>query len=398
MREMKTGRYLAIAQLAGALLVIAIAIVGGLVMQIELAAPGPKWSMQFYNRMLTFHDLGVVAVGAAPFAGVLGYLAIGKLVGATRIPAPALGWVAFGVWVLGVVVSVIVALISSSDTGWTMYTPATLAEPKTPVLLYIAPLLLAMAATLYAVHLAIVVVKHHEDVVGALIAGTLVLAIGGAGVMGMRTAFESVQPVYASSFTVAAAMMLATLSIAGNSRVLVMIGCGLALMFALAPLVLIALALAGIWIALAIMGGFGRPAVAFVVFGCAPALVGHAFGSGFMAVGETFLHDTHFAIGTLHLMFAAIGFAAMAGLCTWFPRAPHAVVAWIGGVVCSAGFALHVYSSLIVGSRGMPRRYWDYDPMYTSGFSTSLIGSIVLLVGAVIVAVSFVISTREDSR
>ena len=394
-RPPATARYVAIAQLAGAVLVAVLGIVGGGLVQVELAAPGARWSAQFYSKMLTFHGLTPLAIGAAPLAGGLGYLAIAKLVGAKRIPGSALAWVAFGVWVIGIACSIVAALIVTNDTGWTFYTPFTVGEPRTPVLLYVGPLAIAASATLYAVHLAIVVIAHRAPSLQVAIAAVLVVALGGAGVVGIWIAFDAIQPQDPNTFSLVLALGLATAAIAGDStssRVVTLIALAVCLLWAFHPHVVLALALAGLWIALAIMGGFSRPAVAFVVFGCSPAIVAHGLAAGFLT-GTTELHlfDTHFVVGTYHLLMALVGFAALAGVHAWssFTYHPHRILAWIGGCVCSAGLFLHAYGSLVAGSAGMPRRYWDYDPMFTASHTLSMWGAGVLLVGAVLIAVAW---------
>ncbi len=392
-RPPATARHIAIAQLAGAVLVAVIGMIGGVLMQVELAAPGPKWSAQFYTRLLTFHGLTPLAIGAASLAGGLGYLAICRLVGARRIPAPALAWVAFAVWVIGIACWVGAAIFVTTDTGWELYTPYSLASSGKPLLLYAGPLAIAASATLYAIHLALVVLAHRGPTLQVAIAAVLVIALGAAGVAGMVAALEVLQPQYPNTFTLVFALGLASLAVSGDrkaSRVVTLIAIAVSLVWAIHPHVVLAFVIAGLWIALAIMGGFSRPAVAFVVFGCSPAIALHGLASGFLTGStELYLFDTHFAVGTYHLQMALVGFAALAGLHAWSVRRPHSIVAWIGAVVGSAGLFLHVYSSLVVGGAGMPRRYWDYDPMYTSGHMVSLWGIGVLLAGAVLIAIAW---------
>lgn len=393
---MKTARHLAYAQLAGAVIVALIGIAGGVLMQVELAAPGPRWSMDFYARMLTFHGLTPLALGAAPIGGALGYLAIGRLVSAKRIPLPALAWIGFGVWVIGIACAVAMAAIATTDSGWTLYTPYGLEGSKPPVLIYIAPLLQAIAATIYAVHLGIVVLAHRGE--QTPIAAVLVLALGAAGLVGVATSFASIQTA-PNSFTIAFALLLATLAIAGPgkaSRVLMLIAAGAIALWVVVPNALAALAIAGLWFTLAVIGGFARPAVAFVVFGCAPAIVLHSLAGAFVP-DDLHLHDTHFAVGTFHLLMVIVGFAAIACMHTWFERKPNPIVAWIGGAITSAGAFLCVYGALGAGAAGMPRRYWDYDPMYTSLHSVAMWGTWIALAGAVMIAIAWFIGRATDS-
>lgn len=399
-RPPATARYIAIAQLAGAVLVAVIGVVGGVLMQVELAAPGPTWSAQFYNQLLTFHGLTPLALGAAPLAGGLGYLAIARLVGAKRIPVPALAWISLAVWVIGVACWIGAALLVTRDTGWELYTPYSLASSGKPLLLYAGPLAIAASAALYAIHLALVVLAHRAHTLQLAIAAVLVVALGGAGVAGMVVAFEALQPQYPNTLALVFALGLATAAISGDrkaSRVVTLIAIAVALLWAIQPHVVLAFVIAGLWIALAIMGGFSRPAVAFVVFGCSPAIALHGLASGALnGTSELFLFDTHFAVGTYHLQMALVGFAALAGLHAWSVRRPSSILAWIGGIVTSAGVFLHVYSSLVVGGAGMPRRYWDYDPMFMAGHTLSLWGTGVMLVGAALIAVAWFAGRSEE--
>lgn len=393
---MKTSRHLAYAQLAGAVIVALIGIVGGVLMQVELAAPGPRWSADFYSRMLTFHGLTPLALGAAPIGGVLGYHAIGRLIAAKRIPLPALGWVGFGVWVIGIACAVAMAAIVTTDSGWTLYTPYGLESSKPSVLIYIAPLLQAIAAVIYAVHLGIIVLAHRGE--QTPIAAVLVLALGAAGLVGAASSFASSQAL--NSFALAFVLFLATLAIAGPgnaSRVVMLIAAAAIAVWVVVPNAIAALAIAGLWFTLAVLGGFARPAVVFIVFGCAPAIILHSLASAFVP-DDLHLHDTHFVVGTFHLLMVVVGFGAIAGVHTWFERKPNPIVAWIGGAITSAGAFLHIYGALGAGAAGMPRRYWDYDPMYTSLHSVAIWGTWIALAGAVMLAIAWFIGRATDSR
>lgn len=400
-RPPPTASYLARAQLAGAALVVVLGVVGGILMQIELAAPGARWSSDFYSRMLGVHGLSVLAVSAAPFAGVLGYLAISRLVCATRIPAPAIAWVGFGIWVIGLAFTIVGTLTISNDTGWTMYTPASL-EPSIPLSILIGPLLLAGAALIYAAHLAILIAANRgADRVQLAIAGALVLAIAAGGVFGLRNAFLKNDAPFPVAIAAALAVMFATVGLGGErptQRILVAIGVALGCLWGAMPNVLTGLAVSGIWIALAIIGGFGRPAVAFVVFGCAPAIV--MSGLAASVTSDVHLHDTYFAVAQTHLRGATLGFAALAGVHALpvFSRRPNTVMAWIAACICSAGLILHVYAQFVVGRSGMPRRYWDYDPEFTSGFQLSIVGTVVLIAGVIGLVVAWLVGRPSPTR
>ncbi len=379
---------------------------GGVVMQLELLAPGGLWSANSYGRMISLHGLAPLAIGAAAFAGVAGYLAVIRLVGATRFPLPAVAWVGVGLWAIGMIAMTISAMTPGVDSGWTFYTPHSASQPSSAsIVSRVGPIALAGSGLVYALHLGAIVGANRRGVtpLRLVLAIAVVVAIAVAAIAEVREAFAviSLDPITAA--TACVAVTLATIALAGDASgsrgAIAVVAILFAIAWAFAPVQLVSgVCLLGLWIALAVLGGFGRSEVAFVVFGCGAAIVMRGIGVAVPIDMDVHLFDTHFMVGAMHLFAATIGFAALGALHTWRPvaRVPNPVLVWSGACMCSAGTVVHAYASMRVGASGMPRRYWDYDPEFTAGHWVSGLGTVVILVGVVLLAIAWLIGRRES--
>jgi cytochrome c oxidase subunit 1 len=414
----RTAVWIARTQLAAVALVVIAAAIGGLALQLELWSPGPLWTRDAYGSMLNVHGLALLAVGAPALAGCFGYVAVVRLVDAKRIPAPALAWIAFALWAIGAIAAAYVAG-RGEDAGWTFYTPYSMAEQRSRLPELVGPIALAGAGALYAMHLGTVVVGALRTTTPANLAtaALLVMAVGiaslaslvdaifvarialeDAAIMGL-SAPHSFADGWVTHGTRAAAAILATTTIAGpRGKALASIAIGLGVAWALHPMLLLGLGLIGIWISLAIVNGFARPSVAFVVFGCAPAVATLAV-SGLFASSEVHLHDTHFEVGGHHVIGMIVAGAYLAALHAWsevLGRAPHAIMVWAGAAVANAGLLLHVFAMMYSGLRGMPRRYWDYDPAFVDGHRLAAIGAGVAIAGLLVIAIAWLVGARRQ--
>ncbi|UCD34835.1 MAG: cytochrome c oxidase subunit I [Nitrospiraceae bacterium] len=107
------------------------------------------------------------------------------------------------------------------------------------------------------------------------------------------------------------------------------------------------------------------------------------------------IHDTYFIVAHFHyVMFGGTGFAFFAGLHYWFPkmfgRIYNVRAALIACVVMFIGFNLLYFPLFILGWNGMPRRYYDYLPLYQPLNVLSTIGSWVLAAGILVVVINLV--------
>jgi len=390
--------------LALAALVVVAGLIGGVAMQLELWQPGGAWSADQYSRMLGVHGLLWIALGAPALAGCFGRAAIVRLLGARCALGP-IAWVGLALWVIGLVAT-IVALPRQVDTGWTLYTPyqedmATSFD----VGRVIGPIALAAAGLAHAVHLGAAIARARDVAPAKLaLAAALVIAIAVAclgALVGVCSLAPS--PAFVQAATGLTAVVLVTAALDTERPLLALIAIACAAAWAFTPLRVLGVGVAGIWIALAMIGGARRPVAALVVLGIAPVMLVQIGARVLLELtsDDSFLHDTHFEVGAHHSLGAIVAFAGLVALHAWgsmlVRRIPHAVIAWIGAGVLGAGTLLHVYASLRIGLRGMPRRYWDYDPEFASGHMLSGVGAAIAIGGLVLLAVAWVAGRSDRS-
>ncbi len=112
---------------------------------------------------------------------------------------------------------------------------------------------------------------------------------------------------------------------------------------------------------------------------------------GVLAV-DVHLHDTYYVVAHFHyVMMGGTVIAALGALHYWWPKMTGRMYserpARIAAVMIFLGFNLTFFPQLIMGAKGMPRRYADYLPEFTIWHQLSTYGSWLLGLGLVIVAV-----------
>lgn len=98
------------------------------------------------------------------------------------------------------------------------------------------------------------------------------------------------------------------------------------------------------------------------------------------------IHDTYFVVGHFHyVMFGGTGFGFFAALHYWFPKMfgkmVHEKRAKTACVIMFIGFNLFYFPMLVLGWEGMPRRYYDYLPVFHGLQFLSTLGSWILVGG-----------------
>jgi cytochrome c oxidase subunit 1 len=103
------------------------------------------------------------------------------------------------------------------------------------------------------------------------------------------------------------------------------------------------------------------------------------------------LTDTYFVVAHFHyVMMGGTVMAFLGGLLYWWPKITgkwhDEFKAKVGFVFVFIGFNLTFMSQFIMGSRGMPRRYYDYLPQFEPFHKASTIGSWILAIGLFLTA------------
>ncbi len=98
---------------------------------------------------------------------------------------------------------------------------------------------------------------------------------------------------------------------------------------------------------------------------------------------DVHLHDTYFVVAHFHyVMMGSTLIAFLGGLHYWWPKFTGKMYPETLAKLCAVGvfigFNLTFLPQFVMGSRGMPRRYWDYDPEFTLYHRLSTIGAMLV--------------------
>jgi cytochrome c oxidase subunit 1 len=123
---------------------------------------------------------------------------------------------------------------------------------------------------------------------------------------------------------------------------------------------------------------------------------------GVLAI-DVHLHDTYFVVAHFHyVMMGSTLVAFLGALHYWWPKFTGRMYNESIGRACAVGvffgFNLTFLPQFVMGSRGMPRRYWDYDPHYTIYHQLSTIGAFVLGISMFVTVVALLVSLKLGKR
>ncbi len=123
---------------------------------------------------------------------------------------------------------------------------------------------------------------------------------------------------------------------------------------------------------------------------------------GMLAV-DVHLHDTYFVVAHFHyVMVGGTVMAFVGGLHYWWPkitgRLYNEKVAKVAWLFVFVGFNVTFLTQFVMGSRGMPRRYYDYLPEFEKFHQISTIGSWILGTGFLIMLFMLIASLTKGGK
>jgi cytochrome c oxidase subunit 1 len=109
------------------------------------------------------------------------------------------------------------------------------------------------------------------------------------------------------------------------------------------------------------------------------------------------LHDTYFVVAHFHyVMVGGTVMGFMGGIHYWWPKmfgkSYNEAVAKVGWLLVFIGFNVTFMSQFVLGSQGMPRRYWDYLERFRPLHGFSSVGAMILGFGFAVCAVNLIMS------
>lgn len=115
------------------------------------------------------------------------------------------------------------------------------------------------------------------------------------------------------------------------------------------------------------------------------------------------LHDTYFVVAHFHyVMMGGTLIAFLGGIFHWWPkmtgRMYNETLGRIGCAIIFVGFNLTFLPQFVMGSRGMPRRYARYDPVFEPWHQMSTVGVIVLGLGLALAFIVLLVSLKSGKR
>lgn len=138
-------------------------------------------------------------------------------------------------------------------------------------------------------------------------------------------------------------------------------------------------------------------AISFLMLFSIGGLTGIYLGA--MAV-DVHLHDTYFIVAHFHyVMMGGTVIAFLGGLHYWWPkmfgRMYNEKLARVACALVFIGFNVTFLTQFLLGTRGMPRRYYNYLPQFTELHQISTVGSWILGAGLFLTAAYLLATFRK---
>jgi cytochrome c oxidase subunit I len=117
---------------------------------------------------------------------------------------------------------------------------------------------------------------------------------------------------------------------------------------------------------------------------------------------DVHLTDTYFVVAHFHyVMMGGTMMGFLAGLHYWWPKMFGRMYSekWarVAAFVIFVGINTTFFTQFVLGTHGMPRRYYNYQPQFTAYHRLSSIGSMIMASGFIMVAIYLIRSLRHGA-
>lgn len=118
---------------------------------------------------------------------------------------------------------------------------------------------------------------------------------------------------------------------------------------------------------------------------------------------DVHIHDTYFVVGHFHyVMFGGTGFALFAALLYWLPKMTGKMynkkAIYRSWFFLFTGFNMLYMTMMVLGWKGMPRRYYDYVPRFETLHVIATVGSWILAFGLAYFFITLIKSVKSGER
>jgi cytochrome c oxidase subunit 1 len=118
---------------------------------------------------------------------------------------------------------------------------------------------------------------------------------------------------------------------------------------------------------------------------------------------DVHLHDTYYVVGHFHyVMMGGTVMALLGGMYYWWPKITgkmyNEAASKIAVALIFIGFNVTFFTQLILGAKGMPRRYFDYVDQFTALHEISTYGSWILAAGLFLVLGTWIHSLAAGKK
>jgi heme/copper-type cytochrome/quinol oxidase subunit 1 len=316
------------------------------------------------RRFLLHGSAMTFAVMMPAIYGLFPTVIAAERIGTSKLRTLPLAWLGLVLWASGA--TTVIAIAATSD-GWTFY------DPRPSTTQWIGPSLVAMGMLLTTVHVLALLVSSSGVAVGRRL---LVLAL--AALLAERA--------LGVALTTTILTRIAEVEGMWGPRLLDLVPALIAMGWAIArepeprwrsPVIVLAFATMAATIGLGVVLSVLR------------------------RIDDVHLADTlvYTSVGHLHgaiVLFALVA-VVLASASDLFGRPAHRVLAWIGSTLFAGGVLGHVIALLVLGARGMPRRYITYPEIFAGWQRAASAATAVIAIGALVLVLALLAGRRRPA-